>query len=154
MIGIYKITNPEGKIYIGQSKDIEKRWKQYYCISNRSQRKLYDSFITYGVKNHNFEVIEECIQKDLNQREIWWQNELSCFDADKGLNLNQKSNYKMVNKIIDPVNERNAGRKSKFTKPGKLKDYRFTRTLPEKGKEEIMKAWDEVTKQFLDHDWT
>ncbi len=29
MIGIYKITNPEGKIYIGQSIDIDRRFKEY-----------------------------------------------------------------------------------------------------------------------------
>jgi len=29
MIGIYKITNPEGKIYIGLSKNIEKRFKNH-----------------------------------------------------------------------------------------------------------------------------
>ena len=29
MIGIYKITSPSGKVYIGQSIDIERRWKKY-----------------------------------------------------------------------------------------------------------------------------
>jgi predicted GIY-YIG superfamily endonuclease len=29
MIGIYKITNPEKEVYIGQSTDIEKRFKTY-----------------------------------------------------------------------------------------------------------------------------
>ena len=27
--GIYKITNPNGKVYIGQSIDIDKRWNKY-----------------------------------------------------------------------------------------------------------------------------
>jgi excinuclease UvrABC nuclease subunit len=29
IIGIYKITNPNRKIYIGQSTNIYRRWKQY-----------------------------------------------------------------------------------------------------------------------------
>ena len=30
MVGIYKITNiKNGKIYVGSSKDIEKRWKEH-----------------------------------------------------------------------------------------------------------------------------
>jgi len=29
MIGIYKITSPSGKVYIGQSKDLNKRKKDY-----------------------------------------------------------------------------------------------------------------------------
>jgi len=30
MVGIYKITNPNGKIYIGQSINIESRKRVYY----------------------------------------------------------------------------------------------------------------------------
>jgi hypothetical protein len=29
MIGIYKIINPNGRIYIGQSTNIEVRWSKY-----------------------------------------------------------------------------------------------------------------------------
>jgi hypothetical protein len=29
MIGIYKIINPNGRIYIGQSTNIEGRWTKY-----------------------------------------------------------------------------------------------------------------------------
>jgi predicted GIY-YIG superfamily endonuclease len=29
MIGIYKITSPSGKVYIGQSWDIYDRWKKH-----------------------------------------------------------------------------------------------------------------------------
>ena len=29
-VGIYKITNPTGKIYIGQSITIENRWKEVF----------------------------------------------------------------------------------------------------------------------------
>ena len=44
MIGIYKITNPKEKVYIGQSIDIEKRWKRYYYTLNcKSQTALYRS---------------------------------------------------------------------------------------------------------------
>ena len=48
MIGIYKITSPSNKIYIGQSIDIEKRFYYYrklYCLK---QVKLYRSFIKIG----------------------------------------------------------------------------------------------------------
>ena len=36
MIGIYKITNPIGQVYIGQSKDIKKRFTYY---TNKSCKK-------------------------------------------------------------------------------------------------------------------
>jgi len=37
MIGVYKITSPTGKVYIGSSIDIEKRIKHYKsvgCLEN------------------------------------------------------------------------------------------------------------------------
>lgn len=72
MVGIYKIESPSGKVYVGQSIDIERRWKEYYTITN-SQRKLMRSFKKHGVKNHIFEVIEECTPGKLNSRERYWQ---------------------------------------------------------------------------------
>ena len=86
MIGIYKITNPKGKIYIGQSTDIEYRFYGYKKIIRcKSQKKLYNSLIKYGVENHTFSIIEECDVEVMNERERYWQD---YFDViKKGLNL-------------------------------------------------------------------
>jgi len=82
MIGIYKITNPHGKIYIGQSKDIEQRFKTHK--SQRTKNKLGMSFIEFGVKSHVFEVIEECEKSELNEKEY---NYIKFYNSDKeGLN--------------------------------------------------------------------
>lgn len=53
IIGIYKITSPSGKIYIGQSRDLDKRLKSYKCGSSKTkgQPKLYNSFEKYGIDN-------------------------------------------------------------------------------------------------------
>lgn len=59
-IGIYKITNPKGAIYIGSSRNIEKRWGWYMGLRGKSQRKLYNSFIKYGANKHVFEIVELC----------------------------------------------------------------------------------------------
>lgn len=73
MIGIYKITNPKGKIYIGQSVNIEERKLQYKHLSKYSLgRKIYNSIKKYGWEQHMFEVIEECSLDQLNEREIYW----------------------------------------------------------------------------------
>lgn len=85
MIGIYKITSPSGKIYVGQSIDIEKRFKQYKSIYNsRNQTALFNSFKKYGIKKHIFEVIEECNIELLNKRERYWQDYYNVLK--KGLN--------------------------------------------------------------------
>lgn len=74
MIGIYKITNPKNKIYIGQSINIKKRFLSYLYKNCRNQTKLYNSFNKYKVENHKFEIIEECNINSLNERERYYQD--------------------------------------------------------------------------------
>jgi group I intron endonuclease len=85
-IGIYKITNPKNKLYIGKSKDIETRFNSYKKIQHcKQQRKLYNSLKKYGPENHIFEIIEECSYSELNNREIFWIKKTNSIK--KGLNL-------------------------------------------------------------------
>jgi len=72
MVGIYKIISPTNKIYIGQSTNIENRWIKYKCLDCKVQIKLYRSLIKHGYDNHTFEIIEECTEDLLNEREIYW----------------------------------------------------------------------------------
>jgi group I intron endonuclease len=75
MIGIYKITSPSSKIYIGQSIDIERRFKNYKSLSQtKKQVMLHYSFKKYGINNHLFEIIEQCSIESLNIRERYWQD--------------------------------------------------------------------------------
>lgn len=87
MVGIYKITSPSGKIYIGQSVNIKSRHRDYlklgYC---KLQRRLNFSFVKYGVLNHIFETIELCNLEDLNERERYWQDFYDACNKHKGLN--------------------------------------------------------------------
>lgn len=85
MIGIYKITNPNGKVYIGQSINIEHRFYEYSLISNcEYQIKLVRSFKKYGPDNHTFEVLEECRVEELNDRERYYQDYFNVLE--EGLN--------------------------------------------------------------------
>jgi group I intron endonuclease len=71
--GIYKITNPSGAIYIGKSKNIISRFKDYkHLKENNKQTKIYNSLQKYGWIKHTFEIIEECSEDILNEREIYW----------------------------------------------------------------------------------
>ena len=76
MIGIYKITNPKNKMYIGQSVNIEKRFKEYNSLNSKTKRqtKLWRSFLKYGVENHCFEIKEEVLVSELTDREGYWQD--------------------------------------------------------------------------------
>jgi group I intron endonuclease len=76
-IGIYKITSPSGKVYIGQSWDIQGRFSKYKSLpSVKKQKKLYNSLVKYSWKNHIFEIIkhspEDITQKELDNLEIYY----------------------------------------------------------------------------------
>jgi group I intron endonuclease len=74
MIGIYKIKNPKGKIYIGQSIDIEKRFNVYKLMHCINQPRLFRSFKKYSIDNHTFEIITECLIHELNNLERYYQD--------------------------------------------------------------------------------
>jgi len=96
MVGIYKITNPEGKSYIGLSKDIEKRFKSHKGLQFKGNNKLRESLTKYGGDSHLFEVLEEVNilsltkpQSDslLRKHERYWINLYETFKD--GLNENR-----------------------------------------------------------------
>jgi group I intron endonuclease len=87
MIGIYKIINPEGKVYIGYSKNIERRFKEYLTLRCKTQKFLKDSIQIYGIENHKFEIIEECCLENIKEKEKYW---IKYYDSYfNGLNSNK-----------------------------------------------------------------
>lgn len=90
MIGIYKITNKlNNKIYIGQSIDITRRWWEHKH-DNRSNSLIHLAITKYGEENFTFEVIEECSQDQLNEREQYWIEFYNSFED--GYNLTRGGN--------------------------------------------------------------
>ena len=73
MVGIYKITSPSGKVYIGQTINIQRRFKTYKSLKCKEQPKLYNSLLKYGVENHRFEVIGEFMKSELTKYERYFQ---------------------------------------------------------------------------------
>lgn len=83
--GIYKITSPKGRIYIGQSIDLKKRCRNYKNLTCVNQTKIYNSIKKHGWESHIFEIIEECSEEELNCRERYWQDLYDVLNG--GLNL-------------------------------------------------------------------
>jgi group I intron endonuclease len=74
-LGIYKITSPSGKVYIGQSTEIDNRWKYYSKVKCKDQPKLYNSLKKYSWEKHMSEVIEECLVEQLDEKEIFYKQQ-------------------------------------------------------------------------------
>lgn len=80
--GIYRITNcKNGKSYVGQSKNIVARWKSHTQALNADSGEtiIRMAFAKYGLRcqvsrpgiygNFKFEILENCLQADLLERE-------------------------------------------------------------------------------------
>lgn len=88
MIGIYKIENlNDGKIYIGQSNNIERRFYEH-MTKGASSRIPVDKIIQEeGPASFSYEIVEECALDDLNERETFW---IKFYDANiYGYNKNE-----------------------------------------------------------------
>jgi len=108
MIGIYKITNPKGKVYIGCSTNIKKRWKVYKSLGCLNQPLLYNSLLEFGYKNHNFEILEECEKENLLKKEKFYIKKHNSFL--NGLNQN-KGGYGTVEHTLETKQKISEARK-------------------------------------------
>lgn len=86
-IGIYKITSPTGKIYIGQSIDIKKRFSSYRRLNCKSQPRLLASLKKHGHENHCFEIIHICEKTELPTKEKHFVDLYQTFNSKHGLNI-------------------------------------------------------------------
>lgn len=135
--GIYKITNPCGKIYIGQSKDIESRisrYKKLQCC--KKQHLLYRSFLKYGIENHSFEILEkgEYTKEELNSLEKEYIVKYNSFRKTNKLGMNLKTGGDSV-ELDDSIKEKMSIKRKELFKAGqrnskiKLEDIKEVKRL-------------------------
>lgn len=109
MIGIYKITNKiNGKLYIGQSVDILRRWrneKSRSCQKNSTEyySVLSKAFRKYGIENFSFEIVEESSIEELDKQERFWANYYNSY-VPNGYNVaecGRTSNHKKPEWLVE-----------------------------------------------------
>jgi group I intron endonuclease len=86
IIGVYKITSPTKRVYIGQSVDVRARILSHKRGGSEKQPKLYASLQKYGSKKHIFELVCECPKEDLDKLEIYYIQLYNSAHGKHGLN--------------------------------------------------------------------
>lgn len=144
-IGIYKITSPKGRVYIGQSINISKRFKTYsqnWFLSSTKQPKLINSLNKYGADNHLFEIIEICRKSELNDKERFYQEKFNTVSS--GLNcVFVDSSNKPHEKSLETrlkISKANKGRVVSETTKSKISASLTGRKHSESTKKKISKA--------------
>lgn len=111
--GIYKIENKiNGKLYIGQSINIERRWKNHKTHYKINDEPLYNEIREYGIENFEWSVIEECDKTELRDKEKYYikiYNSLYPYGYNKALGScsSIKLNYEQVKEIKKALRETN-----------------------------------------------
>lgn len=125
--GIYKITSPSGKIYIGQSTNLKNRLKQYKRLKCKNQTLIYNSLKKYGVDLHTFDVIVQgnfnsVLLDELEKHYIRIYNSFRDHNS-KGLNLTIGGGNKKI--MSKESKSKQASSRKKRRNLGKLHNSRL-----------------------------
>ena len=107
MVGIYLIMNKiTSECYIGQSTNIENRFRSHRNGIKNKKYVLYSDMRFYGLDNFDFTILEYCDKSLLDTREMFWIKEY------------QTRGYSLYNIIGVPQKERAYARR-RNKKPSK-----------------------------------
>lgn len=86
---IYILRNViNGKIYVGQTQNPPQRKASHFYEARRNNpRRLYAAIRKHGEDNFMFEVIEECTDDVVNEREQHWVTQHDSYNYEKGYNM-------------------------------------------------------------------
>lgn len=161
MIGIYKIENlVNGKVYIGQSIDIEYRWRTHKmkteCFSNTH---LLNAMRKYGLENFSFEILETLPTDDpemLTLREQYYMDVYDSLNPDRGYNLKEAgSSGRFTEEGLRRLRESHLGKTATEETKRKMSEARTGHKTSEETRQKISEAltgriqWSDEDKQRM-----
>ncbi len=112
---IYKIVSPSGKVYIGQTSNLQKRMSRYRTNSCKSQKMLYNSLVKYGFDNHLINVVYLCDNDEiLNEVEIFFINKYNSFKNGLNLTSGGRSKWVMSDDVKEILRIKSTGNKNRL----------------------------------------
>lgn len=82
--GIYTITGPNHRVYVGQTRDLWNRWNHHAKVLHAGEHtnpRLQNAWNEHGPESFSFELVEEVYWCDetLDAREAFWGEKLGAF---------------------------------------------------------------------------
>lgn len=138
IIGIYGLQNKlkPDKWYVGQSRNIKKRWWDYRRLKCDGQPRLMQALLKYGASGFSYHILEECQLSDLNSKETCWIETKDSFrngynmtpggDCREGVEIADSTRKKLSDLGKKNVGQRNAMHGKMWITNGK----RLSKTIP------------------------
>jgi len=139
---IYKIINKaNGKHYIGQTNDLEKRWKGHLqCAENESGYLLHSAIRKYGPENFEFEMIEACKDEDANDLEKKWILHYESFVKGYNLTSGGDAEFKRSEVTIQKMSESKRGHEVSEETRKKIGDANRGRVMSKETREKMSQS--------------
>lgn len=134
--GIYKITNiVNKKVYIGGSSRCKARisdHKRFLRLNIHSNCHLQSSYNKYGFASFKFEIIQICLQKELDKYELEWCDRLDCHNRLQGYNIKQiEGSHRLMSKESRlKLRKANLGKKMTEASKKKLREINLGKKMP------------------------
>lgn len=110
MCGVYQIKNKvDGKVYVGSSVNIERRWKSHISELNKgchNNAHLQNAWNKYGENVFEFSILELTTREDLRSRENYYLQLLRCTDRNIGYNMLSDTNVGLGVRASDEVRQK------------------------------------------------
>lgn len=143
--GVYKIfCFKNGKIYIGQSVDVEKRFKdhKYNLRKNKHTNPiLQHAWNFYEEKDFEFSIVEECEKNKqfLNEREQYWMDHYKV--CEEGFNIKPKADASEISEETKrKIGAFNKGKVTSEETKKKMSESSKGRVMSEETKKKISEA--------------
>ena len=140
MFYIYKITNIiNGKVYIGQTNNLKRRWYKHKFDSKSDEPKLIISkaIKKYGIENFKYEEIDCCNSlEECNKQEVWYIFIYRSLTSQFGYNIEEGGNKsKMSDETKEKLRAANLGKKHSDETLKKMKEIHTGKFHSEETKE-------------------
>lgn len=144
--GIYKITNKiNNKVYVGQSIDIYTRWTTHKNELNNNRHHnsyLQRAWNKYGEDSFCFDILEECSEDLLNEKECYYIELLKSTNKNYGYNLVSGGtlNRRFTTEVLEKMSKAKIGRVHSEETREKLRKFHTGRKLSEETKQKLRES--------------